>query len=325
MKILRVVILSLIMTGGLTAFGSGERKTSCCELREECCELTSADSAKTEEHCYGNLEELLKQARRADENAYRELGDLYRYGRQGYPKSMVNALCYYMFADPDVETFCREIHKNDPSDELGLFFCLIDTLVREGPEAAKEMLNRSSAPSSPWVAEMRWILDNTKNKKLKKQLENHLKEDRTPDEVMLDAVSLSVFFNKKGREELRMVKGITDKIPYFNNVCAEMCFKQYRANEGKDKKILNEGVDCLRKAYEHGLLDPRNAYQILSDWLSEEADMSQVFNPSELEDIKEQVKRNNERIEAQLESNAEAAVEEVEAVEEVVVVEESQE
>ncbi|MDE6028166.1 MAG: hypothetical protein K2G23_08850 [Muribaculaceae bacterium] len=262
-----------------------------------------------------NTEELLKEARRGNEEAYKELGDLYRYGKEGYPKSMINALCFYTLGYPNVTELCGDIYENDPADELGLFFWVLNNLDLEKPEVSKQMLNDSSVPSSPWIAEMRWILDNTKNKKLKKQLENHLKEDRTADEIMMDAVSLSVFYNQKGREELLMVKGITDKVPFFHNVCADMYFKQYRKSEGKDKKSLNEGITALRKAYDKGLLDPYNAKKILSGWLSKEIDMSKVFTPAELEDMREQVKRNDERIEAHWKSNAEAAVEEIEEVE----------
>lgn len=78
---------------------------------------------------------LLERARYGEPWAYEALGDCYRYGKGGADRSIFKAFFYYELADMDIERKAIESLEENPTDQLGNTFRLIDMMEKGDKES----------------------------------------------------------------------------------------------------------------------------------------------------------------------------------------------
>lgn len=237
------------------------------------------------------IDSLFELARRGDEQAYRALGDIYRYGLRGTEKSIVNSMTFYLLEGRDIERMYGEISRENPEDEFGLFFSILDSLDSKHPKRVSAMLDRIKHPDSPWIGELKWILSSKRDENLEKKLKAHLKEKRTADELMIDAVALTAMFDGNESKRLIMDNDLASSIPYLYNLAGETYFEQYLDSDKKDIESLRKSLKLLRKAYDRGVLAPEISKKIIMSEDCEDSTFKEYFGTRDVENLMRQFER----------------------------------
>lgn len=256
---------------------------------ETCCEMKMSDSLCSE-HCKSaDVAILVSQARRGERTAYETLARMNRYGEGGVEKNLFNAIGFYMLAGKDVDELFAMQYNEDPNDELGLMFHLIDRLDCKGEESTRNMLDSLTSCSYPWVEELKWVIDNGKKNNFKELVAERVRNSRTPDEAMIDAIGYTVLNStspNKEEEDFLMAK-VAENVQFFNNVLGDDELYRYFVDEENNKECLHTAIACFRKAFDKGMLTPKNASKLMSKYMEERVDLKEIFNDRELEDLRQ--------------------------------------
>ena len=114
--------------------------------------FTSCDPDKSD-----ILTGLIKQAQWGNHEAFERLADLYRQGKDGLQKSMINTIVCYGFAQKDPGTRGEEIFESNSEDEFGLMMHLMNILSKHGVVALHEKFQNLPHYEYIWLKVLREI------------------------------------------------------------------------------------------------------------------------------------------------------------------------
>lgn len=143
----------------------------------ECFEVTVPDGLKIYEYNSNWLDSvpyLLERARYGEPWAYEALGDCYRYGKGGVEKSMFKTIFYYELAGMDVEQKAAESIAENPADQFGNTYRLIEKLEKGDMDGVLTFVNTTYYDNDPNVEILKDVFCETDSNKRIKLVEHNI-------------------------------------------------------------------------------------------------------------------------------------------------------
>lgn len=223
-------------------------------------------------NCRDSIPYLLEHARNQEPWAYEALGDCYRYGK-GVEKSITNALIYYDEGNVKARDFADKAYESDPADELGFMNHLMEELDKNRMtiEEAVSLIEKYPAPIPQWAVRMKTIFEN----KDVDDLEGYIKSlvdlnSDSADELVASIACMkilkpdtpSIIALPPTPEVMRILTLAAHKIPMLFNIAADKYLELYE-DCPNDEQAMKNAFKLYHEAYQHGLMQPRGAVEIL--------------------------------------------------------------
>lgn len=237
-------------------------------------EVTVPDGLKIYEYnpeWLDSIPYLLERARYGEPWAYEALGDCYRYGNSGVQQSIFKALVYYGLSGINLEEMATNISKDNPRDQLGLVYKLIDKYEagdRKGMMCLLDTLNRGNYYEADIL---RRFINDFDTLTLAPVVErNIISPDVSTDQMMftLAGCTLCDWFPESFSNEDDLIYAVTSKYPFIYDRTAvrfyneshqdsdslEIAEKMAKAitflnNADKEAMLTREGAEILYNYY----------------------------------------------------------------------------
>ncbi|MDE6512089.1 MAG: hypothetical protein K2L00_08390 [Muribaculaceae bacterium] len=232
-----------------------------------------------------SIADIIQEMKNGDRSRTKSLAEAYRYGR-GVEKSMLNAMICYQMAEVDFESMIKKTYEENPDDEFASMFTLMNMYDRHYKEDAGMLLSEISDPVPAWATMMRKILD-YKGDDINGYILSLVGPESSGDECFV-AFGCILSNNKTSNDSkpmLELANALAGKVPYFYNMTAQIKLDEYKGNPAR-KRLLTEVLMDYKKANDAGFLSPRSARRILENDFRKSIDVTAVFSPEELEQLK---------------------------------------
>ena len=246
---------------------------------------TVSDTQSGRNNVADSISDIIQEMKNGDRSRTKSLAEAYRYGR-GVEKSMLNAMICYQMAEVDFESMVKKTYEENPDDEFACMFTLMNMYDRHYKEDAGMLLSEISDPVPAWATMMRKILD-YKGDDINGYILSLVGPDSSGDECFV-AFGCILSNNKTSnvsKSMLELADALAGKVPYFYNMTAQIKLDEYKGNPAR-KRLLTEALMDYRKANDAGFLSPRSARRILENDFRKSVDVTAVFSPEELEQLK---------------------------------------
>lgn len=217
---------------------------------------------------------LIERARYGEPWAYEALGDCYRYGKGGVDRSIFKSLFYYELADIDIERKAVESLAENPSDQLGNTFRLMDMLEKGDNESVLCFLDTAYCDNhrdARIISDL--IRETDPNARINMVMHNIMSPDVSTDKMMFSILGcLAINWSPdsfKGKEGV--VTAVGDKLPYLYDVIAVEFFM--KGHEDMDPDTIagksTTAITFLEKADKAAMLSRDGAEILYKHYLSE--------------------------------------------------------
>lgn len=159
---------------------------------------------------------LLERARYGEPWAYEALGDCYRYGKGGVERSIFKTFFYYELAGMDIERKAVESLEENPTDQLGNTFRLIDMMEKGNMESVMCFLDTAHYDNHTDAYVIRDLICEADSNARSQMVEHNI---MSPD-VSTDKTMFTVFgcfamnwFPETFKAKSDIVTAVGDKLP----------------------------------------------------------------------------------------------------------------
>lgn len=172
---------------------------------------------------------LIERARYGEPWAYEALGDCYRYEKGGVERSIFKTVIYYELAGLDVEQKAMESLEEEPTDQLGNTFRLIDMLEKGDNESVICYIDTVYYDNHSDAEVIKDLICETDVNNRSKLVERNI----LSPEVSTDKMMFTVFgcvamdwFPDSFKEKEGLVTAIGEKLPYLYDKIAVDFFRK---------------------------------------------------------------------------------------------------
>lgn len=217
---------------------------------------------------------LLERARYGEPWAYEALGDCYRYGKGGVERSIFKAFFYYELADMDIERQAVESLEENPADQLGNTFRLIDMMEKGDKESVLCFLDTAYYDNQTDTYVIRDLIRETDLNARSQMVEHNI---MSPD-VSADKTMFTVFgcfamnwFPETFKEKSGIVTAVGDKIPCLYDKIAVDFFSKSHEDMDPDTiaRKTTTAITFLEKADKAAMLSREGAEILYRHYQSE--------------------------------------------------------
>ncbi len=142
-------------------------------------------------------------------------------------------------------------------------------------------------PTPAWASMMKKVID-YKGDDINGYILSLISPDSTPNECFL-AFGCFISNNKESNDFKPLIdisSVLTDKVPFLNNMLAQSKLEEYKMNPEGNKELLSDALLYFKKANDAGFLTPRSARMIFEDDIQKNIDITTIFTPEDLEQLK---------------------------------------
>lgn len=225
-----------------------------------------------------SFSEVIGRAQRGDNEAYLTMAEGYRYGRNGFEKSLTNARYCYELAGVDVDSLAERACETNREDEFGLMFRLLETMRISGLDRAINDTEKIQLPETDWAQTFNDLASNRNREDFADYVVGKITPDASADECNMALMFLyDIMRDEDNAEPLSAMFSIAAKIPYYYNWIGESALEISAENP----TFLVKAIEFFKRANDRGMLLPVNAAKVLKT-----GDRT-VFSAEELEKLKE--------------------------------------
>ena len=239
---------------------------------------------------------LQEHARLQERWAYNALGDCFRYGI-GVEKNFINAMMFYSSAGRDFNHMAAKAYAENPNDEFGLFYFLInsldknimsdgevlDIITKKGAplprilQILKNLLSSSDIASDPIKAIS--LLNKTSNADECFTVFSYLMSKLPDSDSIGDIIKDNV-------EAMDAFLYMADSVPHFSNIAGLNMFMKSFSDSEKCTEYEQKALAYFYKAYSFGVLDPQFIIIVISLHESVDSEKDSPFTFDEIERLK---------------------------------------
>lgn len=217
---------------------------------------------------------LIERARYGEPWAYEALGDCYRYGKGGVERSIFKTVIYYELAGLDVEQKAMEALEENPTDQLGNTFRLIDMLEKGNNESVLCYIDTVYYENHLDAEVIKDLISETDvNSRI-----NLVERNIMSPEVSTDKMMFTVFgcvavdwFPDSFKEKEGLVTAIGEKLPYLYDKISVNFFR--KSHEDMDSDTIARksatAITFLEKADMDAMLSRKGAEILYRHYQSE--------------------------------------------------------
>lgn len=240
-------------------------------------EATPPDRTGTLEHNSEWLDSvpyLLERARYGDSRAYEALGNCHRYGKGGVERSILKAVSFYELAGVDIEQMALEALKENPTDQFGNTFRLLDIMRNGDKESVLCFIDTLHQYNLYDTDNIRNIICDTDSNARIMMLERYIMDPKvSTDQMTLTLIECMAanWLPDSFRENDRIVTAICDKLPALYDAAAVIYFKGSREDldSATIKKKNAKATTFLERADRAAVLSRKGAEYLYRYYLSE--------------------------------------------------------
>ncbi len=252
---------------------------------------------------YNGIKCLLERVKNGDRNSIRLLAESYRYGN-GVEKCLLNAFYCYNLCGENMDRIAKDSYLENPNDELGLLFHLMDTYDKRGIEEAQNELSSIILPNEKWATVLKNICEYGNKPDLNEFIRSQINAQSAGDEFFV-AMACYVAYNKSDVDLSLFQDILSDlavKVPFLYNNLGEKYLMSYE-EDVNNKNELKLAIEYFKAANDNGFLIPKNAKRILSEEVIKNIDIKDIFSLDDLEQLK--ILRDSVLVEADEDSSME--------------------
>lgn len=275
MKIRHYIFLVLLLSV-LTAFADKKMTVRNSDTGESF-EVSAPDGMRIHEYnskWLDSIPYLIERARYGEPWAYEALGDCYRYGKGGVERSIFKTVIYYVLAGLDVEQKAMESLEENPTDQLGNTFRLIDMLEKGNNESVICYIDTVYYENHSDAEVIKDLICGTDvNDRIKLVERNIMSPEVSTDKTMFTVfgcVALD-WFPDSFKEKDGIVTAIGEKLPYLYDKIAVNFFR--KSHEDMDSDTIARksatAITFLEKADMDAMLSRKGAEILYHHYQSE--------------------------------------------------------
>jgi len=217
---------------------------------------------------------LIERARYGEPWAYEALGDCFRYGKGGVERSIFKTVFYYELAGIDVEQKASESLEENPTDQLGNTFRLIDIMEKGDKERILCFLDTTYYDNHTDTYVIRDLICETDSNARNQMVElNIMSSEVSTDKTMFTVFSCFAmnWLPKTFKDKGGILTAVGDKLPCLYDIIAVDFFR--KSHEDMDPDTITRksttAITFLEKADKVAMLSRDGAEILYKHNLSE--------------------------------------------------------
>lgn len=231
--------------------------TACdeCAVNAQCGAVEQ--KSRVAEH---RVQNLIRQAREGDVEAYKELAICYHDG-DGVEKSWINMMCMHaMYCEITESEFYDFSELFDEDDPCRLLIEVLTSSKKNDRQRDKLARLKEVAPIEAKTFELIKGVHTDEDAAAIMESVREAEDEGSELAVLFQAIYYAETDYKEGREEF--LTRVVDKNPLFNLILGDTYLEKY--NELDDISYINKAVECYYKADAYALLIPKYAKRLLT-------------------------------------------------------------
>lgn len=248
--------------------------------------FNSEEITSSEPYMSDTLSCLIKHAQWGNPKAFESLADLYRHGKEGLQKSMINTMVCYGFAQKDPGTVGNDIFESNPEDEFGLMMYLMDILSKQGVIALREKIQNLPPYDFSWLkvlSDISLLPDGDEDEYMWYVL-NNIDEKTDTDAFVIAYSCLAILHSNYSKKDITIkLKDHADELPVMFNKIGEEYVEKYRRQNKGNPILLIKALENFQKADEKGFLKQDNAQWIVVNFKNHNKLIEKYFGENALQ------------------------------------------
>lgn len=254
-------------------------------------EVTVPDGLKIYEYNSNWLDSvpyLLERARYGEPWAYEALGDCYRYGKGGVPKSMFKTLFYYELAGVDVEQKIVESIAENPTDQFGNTARLIEIFEKGNMESVLNFIDNTYYGDDSNISIIKDVICETDSINRIKLVEHNIFSPDVSTDKMMFTIFGCVAMNwlpDSFKDKDGIVTAVGKKLPNIYDAIAVKFFNESHEDMNADTIARKKAtaITFLEKADKEAMLSRKGAEILFRHYQSEIEVGRMDFDAEEME------------------------------------------